>query len=76
MKNKEKSERKATAGNGRFGIMAAVIPQKRQCKFETLYSAGSSVEAATTPSRWDVSRQARTKQCDWEANKETKKNEL
>jgi len=40
--------------NGRFGVMAAVVPQKRQCKIETLYPAGSSVEAATTPSRWDV----------------------
>ena len=26
-------------------------PQKRQCEFESLYPAGSSVEAATTPSR-------------------------
>ena len=42
------------AANGRFGVMAAVAPQKRQCKFETLYPAGSVVEAATTPSRWDV----------------------
>ena len=42
------------AANGRFGVMAAVTPRKRQCKFETLYPAGSSVEAATTPSRWDV----------------------
>ena len=42
------------AGNGRFGVMAAVAPQKRQCKFETLYPAGSVVEAATTPSRSDV----------------------
>ena len=42
------------ADNGRFGVMAAVVPQKRQCKFENLYPAGSSVEAATTPSRWDV----------------------
>jgi len=42
------------AGNGRFGVMAAVAPQTRQCKFETLYPAGSLVEAATTPSRWDV----------------------
>ena len=42
------------AYNGRFGVMAAVTPQKRQCKIETLYPAGSVVEAATTPSRWDV----------------------
>ena len=47
---------KSTAANGRFGVMAAVIPQKQQCKFESLYPAGSSVEAATTPSRWDVAR--------------------
>ena len=43
------------APNGRFGVMAAGSPQKRQCKFESLYPAGSLVEAATTPSRWDVS---------------------
>ena len=39
--------------NGRFGVMVAVAPQKWQCKFETLYPAGSFVEAATTPSRCD-----------------------
>ena len=43
-----------TASNGRFGVMAAVPPRKRQCRFETLSPAGSLVEAATTPSRWDV----------------------
>ena len=42
------------AVNWRFGVMAAVTPQKRQCKFESLSPAGSVVEAATTPSRWDV----------------------
>ena len=42
------------AANGRFGVMAAVAPQKVQCKFERLYPAGSVVGAATTPSRWDV----------------------
>ena len=42
------------ADNGRFGVMAAVSPQKRQCGFESLYPAESSVGAATTPSRWDV----------------------
>jgi len=40
--------------NGRFGVMAAVTPQKRQCKFASLYPAGSVVEAYTTPSRLDV----------------------
>jgi hypothetical protein len=29
------------------------IPQKVQCDFGSLLPAGSSVEAATTPSRWD-----------------------
>ena len=56
---KEKSW-EATAGNGRFGVMAAVAPQKQQCKFETLYPAGSVVGSATTPSRWDVVRQRGT----------------
>ena len=40
----------------RGGVMAAVAPRKVQCKVETLYPAGSVVEAATTPSRWDVVR--------------------
>jgi len=44
-----------TAANGRFGVMAAVVPQKRQYKFGSLYPAATVVEAATTPSRWDVS---------------------
>jgi len=47
---------KCRTPNGRFGVMAAVTPQKRQCKFETLYPAGSVVEAATTPSRQNVRR--------------------
>ena len=53
---------KMPADNGRFGVMAALAPQKRQCEFETLYPAGSSVEAATTPSRWDVIGKSRTAQ--------------
>ena len=36
MKNKGESEWEATAGNGRFGVMAAVAPQKRQCENERL----------------------------------------
>ena len=47
--------KKTTTDNGRLGVMAAVTPRKVQCKFETLYPAGSVVETATTPSRWDVS---------------------
>ena len=42
------------AYNGRFGAMAAVTPQKMQYEFGSYYPAGSSVEAATAPSRWDV----------------------
>jgi len=39
--------------NWRLDVMAAVAPQKRQCKFETLYPAGTIVEAAaaTKPPR-------------------------
>ena len=48
------TERKATH-NGRFGAMAAVSPQTILCKFARYYPAASSVEAATAPSRWDVS---------------------
>ena len=49
---------KTTAANGRFGVMAAVTPQKRQCEIASLYPAGSLVGAATTPSRWDVTCKA------------------
>ena len=48
--------------------MAAVVPQKRQCKFEREYPAGSSVEAATTPSRWDVTCKRGTAQWEHEKN--------
>ena len=47
---------KDTTGNGQFGVMAAVTPQTILCGNERLYPAGSSVGAATTPSRWDVVR--------------------
>ena len=51
---KRQIERNKPAHNGRFGVMAAIAPQKRQCEIETLYPAGSLVEAATTSSRLDV----------------------
>ena len=50
----------ATAYNERFGVMAAVAPRTILCGNERLYPAGSSVGAATTPSRWDVVRYAET----------------
>ena len=53
---KEQKERENTAYNERFGVMAAVTPQKRQCIFERLYPAGTVVGAATTPNRWDGMR--------------------
>ena len=46
---------KMPAGNGQFGAMAALAPQKRQCGLGSYYPAGSVVEAATASSRWDVS---------------------
>jgi len=42
------------AYNERFCKMAAVAPQTILYGNERLYLAGSLVEAATTPSRWDV----------------------
>ena len=63
MKNEEKERAiKMPAVNGRFGVMAAVAPRKRQCEFEALYPASTVVEAATTPSRWDVSSNGGTGQ--------------
>jgi len=49
---------KMPAHNWRFGATAAVTPRKRQYEFETLYPAGSSAGAATTPNRWDVGGKA------------------
>jgi len=34
--------------------MAALAPQQRQCELGSYYPAGTLVEAATAPSRWDV----------------------
>jgi len=51
---------KKTTDNERFGVMAAVTPQKVQCEFVTSYPAASSVEAATTPSRRHVKCNGRT----------------
>ena len=47
-------EYKGTAYNGRFGTMAAVIPQTILWEFQRYYSAASSVKAPPAPSRWDV----------------------
>ena len=66
---KKKAKWEATAGNGRFGVMAAVAPQKRQCKFGSLSPAGSSVVAATTPSRWDVIGKSGDSACGSRKNK-------
>ena len=52
MKKKYKNE--STALNERFCVIAAVSPQIMQCKLASYYPAGSSVEAATTPSRHHV----------------------
>jgi len=49
MTNKLKT--KWAAANERFGEIAAVAPQQRQCEFGSYYPAASVVEAATTPSR-------------------------
>ena len=53
-KIKELENGKGTAYNERFGTMAAVSPQTILCEIARYYPAGSSVEAATAPSRWDV----------------------
>ena len=45
---------KSPSANGRFGSMAAVTPQTILWEFARYYPAASSVEAATAPSRWDV----------------------
>ena len=47
---------KKPAYNGRFGAMAAVARRQFCAKLHVIYPAASSVEAATAPSRWDVTR--------------------
>ena len=41
------------AGNWRFGASGGVAPQKMKWEIERYYPAGSAVEAATAPSRWN-----------------------
>ena len=62
MINENGKYKKMPAPNERFGVMEAVRPQKRQCEIETLYPAGTVVEAAATPNRSDVVRNQRTAQ--------------
>ena len=57
------------ASNGRFGAMAAVSPQTILCEIARYYPAGSSVEAATAPSRWDVVGNRRKQQRNLQAKK-------
>ena len=57
--SKKESDINDTAGNGRFGAMAAVSPQTILCEIARYSPAGSSVEAATAPSRLDVSSNQR-----------------
>jgi len=64
---------KRAAHNERFGVMAAVSPQKVQYELATACPAGSSVEAATTPSRHHVGCNA-GRQCDWEQTEKNKAN--
>ena len=48
------NDKNALTANGRFGAMAAVLPQTILYKFARYYPAASVVEAATASSRWDV----------------------
>jgi hypothetical protein len=48
--------KKGRSANWRFGAMAAVRPQTILWEIQRYYPAASFVEAATAPSRWDVSR--------------------
>ena len=47
----KENELKCTAANERFHISGGVFPKKWHHELVTLSPAGSSVEAATTPSR-------------------------
>ena len=54
LEEKKKEQYEATAGNERSGTMAAVIPQTILWEIARYYPAASLVEAATSPSRFDV----------------------
>jgi len=58
------SATKALTHNGRFGTMAALAPQKRQCEFGSYYPRRNVSEAATAPSRWGVTCKRWTTQQD------------
>jgi len=55
------------AYNERFAKMAGVFPLKNLCELATICPAGSSMEAATTPSRHHVVGNGRTAQWETEA---------
>ena len=46
--------RKTPAPNGRFGEMAALAPQKRQCELGSYYPAGSSVKPPPRKAAWTL----------------------
>jgi hypothetical protein len=48
-----------TAANEAVWRNGGSSPREVQCEFGSLPPAGSSVEAATTPSRWDVVQQSK-----------------
>jgi len=54
---------KRPAYNERFCVIAAVSPQIMQWELASYYPAASSVEAATTPSRHHVRRNAGVLTC-------------
>lgn len=54
MNSKVLNDRNVRHTTRRFGVMAAVAQQTVLCEFGSLSPARSSVEAATTPSRWAV----------------------
>jgi hypothetical protein len=69
IEKKNRSERNATAANERFGTMAALSPQQRQCELGSYYPAGTLVKLTVHQAAGAMNMLAviRGRQCNLEA---------
>ena len=54
--------KRTPAANGRFGEIAALAPQKRQCEFGSYYPAGTLVKPLPRKAAWTLWASLRTAQ--------------
>jgi len=60
----------STASNRRFGKIAALAPQKRQCEFGSYYPARTFVKPLPRQAAGTL-QTSREAQCDWEAKRQS-----